>query len=656
MDRRAHSFSVDHENGFTLVEILVSLIILLILVVAFVPMFTFVAQAVSNNQGKDTATALANQTIEDLRSLPFIVKDPESGLIEEDPSIPQLGLKNGDPPGSVEPEQKKTINGKEYTIKTNIEWDNTMYYKKVSVSVEYPSAFNNTKVISKFYTAAAEEGDLDLPAAGYIKVMILDQLGLPFTDESIEVKVEPHTAGQSTLVEDTSAENGENLFGLIKTGSYMVSAHIGSKAYSPEQVLINGWLVQNNIEVSDKNITPVIFYIDYPAKISLRMEAESNTVIKGNGIAELRWTDGTNTKIFSPVEFNANSFVNNTLPSSLFGNLWPGGNYSIKIRDVLDSSSLRAYKEYDMSASGTPKPKLNGSAWDGTLVAGETAALEVEYFTLANSLLKTHLILDPDMINNPSLSAGYVELDNDTSDNMDHVVKWLDQSGKNNHATAQADAAKQPVIGGNPDLNRTWITFDGNSFQKLTIPSASRCADNFTIFVMAKPEGSQTITQPSTPSQTGTYGTSGQHFLFWPDWGGGQGGDGNSHAGQGLSLGTNGISNYEHAAGYLPVTALYSGTNIMQPWRVIAVKYEEKRPSIYVNSVLQTTGYQSLRTGNIYTPTQIGGQGADAWSMNPSYSGSVAAVLIYDTALNEANMKLVNDHLRNRFGLPEGVN
>ena len=433
---------------------------------------------------------------------------------------------------------------------------------------------------------------------------------------------------------------------MIKTGSYMVSAHIGSLAYSPEQILINGWLVQNNIEVLDKYITEVTFFVDYPAKISVRLEDTSNNAIIGNGILELSWTDGTNTKNFSPVEFSANSFVNNNLPGSLLGNLWPGGNYSIKLKDVLDSSSLRAYKEYNMSASGTPKPKLNDeSAWDGTLHANETTLLQVSHFTLANSLLKAHLILDPNMINNPSLSAGYVELDNDTSDNVDHVVKWLDQSGKNNHATPP-DVARQPVIGGNTQNNRTWIAFDGANHHMLKIGDGSICSDNFTIFIMAKP--SQMITQPTEPSPDGISGTSGQHYLFFPEWGG------YSDACQGLSLGTNGISNYEHADGYLPATALFSGD--MSKWRVIAVKYEEKRPSIYVNSIQQSTGYQSVRTGSIYTPTKIGGAGGDVWNINCSYSGYVAAVLIYDTALNEANMKLVNDQLRNRFGIPEGVN
>ncbi|NLO50806.1 MAG: prepilin-type N-terminal cleavage/methylation domain-containing protein [Bacteroidales bacterium] len=655
MPKQINSFSGKNEKGFTLVEILVSLVILLILVVAFVPLFTFVAQAVSNNTAKDTATALANQTIEDLRSLPFIVRNPEDGLIATSSDIPQLGLKNGNPPGSVDPELKKTVNGKEFTIKTDIKWDNSMYYKKISVSVEYPGAFNSTKVVSKFFTAAAEEGDLNLPEAGYIKVKILNQFGEPFTTEPIHVKVEPDAIGQATLDADT--DDGENLFGLIESGNYRVSSYVGDKSYSPEQIIVSGWLIQEDIEVFDKETTEVNFFIDYPAKMKLQLKDNSNNSIKGNGILELSWSNGTHTKLFPQVEFDEDNFVNDSgndfLPDSLLGNLWPGGTYSIKLQDVLDSTTLRAYKVYDMAEDGILKPKLNGSTWNGNLTANETAYLKLEYFTIANSLLKTHLILDPKMIHDFSLGAGYVEFDQTTM----RVTRWLDQSGKNNHATAPADIAQQPVINGDTTDNLTWITFNRNNHQILDIASASVCADNFTIFIMAKPDANQTIVQPGEPSNTGITGTSGQYYLLWPEWGGGQGGDGKSHAGQGLSLGTNGISNYEHADGFLPATALFTGN--MTPWRVIAVKYEEKRPSIYINSLLKATGNQSIRPGSIYTPSRIGGPGAMVdWGVlvNASYSGSVAAVMIYDTALSETNTKLVNDSLRNRFNLPEEVN
>ena len=68
------------ERGFTLVEILVSLVILLILVVAFVPMFTFVAQAIASNKAKDVAIELATQKMEELRALPYVVLDSDQQI------------------------------------------------------------------------------------------------------------------------------------------------------------------------------------------------------------------------------------------------------------------------------------------------------------------------------------------------------------------------------------------------------------------------------------------------------------------------------------------------------------------------------------------------------------------------------------------------
>ncbi|MDD3853832.1 MAG: prepilin-type N-terminal cleavage/methylation domain-containing protein, partial [Syntrophomonadaceae bacterium] len=384
------------ERGFTLVEILVSLVILLILVVAFVPLLTFVAQAVSNNQSKDTATALANEHIEYLRTLPFIVLNQTTGEI--DTTKAQLGIIGGNPPGSVSAEQTKTINGKEYTIKTNIIWDETISYKKVSVTVEYAGAFNKTeKVSSSFHTAAAEEGTLNLPDSGHILVKILDNTGSQLTSASIPVKIEAQDG--SALTQQNITENGETIFGVLEEGYYMVSAQIpDGMTYSPEQAIVEGWLVLDNVEVDDGLINEVEFYIDYAAKINLALEDNAGNPIVGNGILELQWSNGTISSNFSPVVFTADDFINNCIPSAKIGNLWPGGSYSIKLTDVLDSSTLKAYTEYDMSIDGTPHPESNGSEWDGTLQANDTTDLTVEHFTQTNSLLKVHLYTGTDML------------------------------------------------------------------------------------------------------------------------------------------------------------------------------------------------------------------------------------------------------------------
>ena len=146
--------------------------------------------------------------------------------------------------------------------------------------------------------------------------------------------------------------------------------------------------------------------------------------------------------------------------------------------------------------------------------------------------------------------------------------------------------------------------------------------DNFTIEAWVKPNATHQI---DTESSSGISGTSGKRYLFWPDQ------MGPLNAGAGISVGTNGISVYEHGDSYLPALAVYSGTISSSQWTHIAVVYVNKRPSIYVNGTLVHTGLQSTRA-HVYAPHVIGG------GYYGYYSGLVDEVAAYDTALPGADI------------------
>ena len=99
-------------------------------------------------------------------------------------------------------------------------------------------------------------------------------------------------------------------------------------------------------------------------------------------------------------------------------------------------------------------------------------------------------------------------------------------------------------------------------------------------------------------SNSSTTGASGQKYALYPDHNG-------VNAGTGLSVGTNGISVYEHGDAYLsPLLSqtVAIGTN----WTQITIVYNNKTPSLYVNGVFSKTGLASLRT-YVYSPANIGG-------------------------------------------------
>lgn len=640
MHTRTHSFTVKNESGFTLVEILVSLVILLILVVAFVPMFTFVAQAVSNNNAKDTATALANSRIEYLRTLPFVVKDVD-GEIKTDPNVPQLGFIGGNPPGSIPASdaiQTKNVNGKEYIVKTDISWDESGKFKKVSISVEYPSAFGSgAKVINKFYTLAAEEGELDLPAAGNIRVQIYDKSGYPFTSTDLLVKIVSNDGSE----QQNYTENGEKLFGILEAGYYTVYAQVPEElSFRPDQTILDGWLVLTNIQVADNNTVNAPFYIDLPGEMNLKMEDDDSAIV-GNGTLHVSWADGTSTKGFSPMNFSASDFSNEELLASTIknqlGNLWPGGSYFIKLTDVLDNTSLRAYDVYDMSVANTLKPKLiNGSDWNGSF---DTAGSSIQISVELDSLLKTHLDAALGVTTEP-----YTYTDASTSQTvtLNKIVSWEDQSGNDCDATPSNG---NPIVVDNVVNDLPAIKFTRSLKQVLRmnipdIPSDSRPSDDFTIFIVAKPMDVHPIDQLGE-RYGGVTDTAAQSYLLYPDHGGVY------NVGQGLSLGSNGLSNYEHGDSYLPPTAIYTGN--LNDFNILGVRYQDKYPNLIINGstigntwVPNTTWHPRQ---HIYAPKFIGG-GSYGY-----YEGYVAEILIYDCSLSDDNIEFISNSLKNKYGL-----
>ncbi|MHB8811158.1 MAG: LamG-like jellyroll fold domain-containing protein [Desulfobulbaceae bacterium] len=131
-----------------------------------------------------------------------------------------------------------------------------------------------------------------------------------------------------------------------------------------------------------------------------------------------------------------------------------------------------------------------------------------------------------------------------------------------------------------------------------------------------------------TNSQTDASGTSGQKYLFGanyylaPD------------AGMGVSIGTNGISVYEHSGGYMPALAVYKGALAPLTWHHVVVTYTNKTPRIYLNGNLVWTGLTSQRTGNVYITTSLC---RDESGYGP-FTGKVDEVNIYGSALSDAEI------------------
>ncbi|MFQ5433551.1 MAG: DUF2341 domain-containing protein [Anaerolineae bacterium] len=232
-------------------------------------------------------------------------------------------------------------------------------------------------------------------------------------------------------------------------------------------------------------------------------------------------------------------------------------------------------------------------------------------------------LVDEVVLYNTSLSATTIKAHYERGIAMDAEGTGI------NTATLSADPAGTNTmanngmwanaVGANSKLGGQAISFDGVD-DKVTVGSVDRPTNTFTIEAWVYPTATHQIDAESTSSTTGT---AGQNYAF-----------GAMHmaadSGAGVSVGTNGISVYEHGNAYMPPLAVYSGT--LSGWNHIAIVYYDKTPSIYLNGTLVRTGLTSPKT-NVYAPLEIGG-GTYGY-----FAGYIDEVAIYKRPLSLAEIQ-----------------
>ena len=169
-----------------------------------------------------------------------------------------------------------------------------------------------------------------------------------------------------------------------------------------------------------------------------------------------------------------------------------------------------------------------------------------------------------------------------------------DETGSGNTGTLSGAVWSTGKIGAGA------LNFDGVN-DRVNIASTAgitSISNNFTLAFWVYPRSTHQIDAETT---TGAGGVSGQKYVWGPNWFNNEGGG----AGSGVSVGTNGVSVYEHAAGYMPAPLVYQGT--LTGWTHVVVIYENKQPRLYVNGVLVKTGLTSPRTAVGIVPWGVGG-------------------------------------------------
>ena len=177
------------------------------------------------------------------------------------------------------------------------------------------------------------------------------------------------------------------------------------------------------------------------------------------------------------------------------------------------------------------------------------------------------------------------------------------------------------------------IVFDGADDQA-NLASPYLVTNNFSVELWCLPSTTHEIDGEST---SGTSGTSGQRYIIGAVAAGG------SDSGFGISIGTNGVSVYEHAGFYMPCLLSHAAT--ITSFTQVVIVYTNKQPSLYLNGSFVKNGLTSPRA-NVFLHGSRIGNGDYGF-----YPGKISSVKYYNRSLSAGEITQNYNALRSRYGL-----
>jgi hypothetical protein len=170
----------------------------------------------------------------------------------------------------------------------------------------------------------------------------------------------------------------------------------------------------------------------------------------------------------------------------------------------------------------------------------------------------------------------------------------------------------------------------------ISAANISSVSNTFTIEFWAKPSRTRLSTSEMNTSVIPSLVDNEQSLAIMAD---NRGAD----AGAGVSVGTNGVSVVEHGSGYFPSLLVHDMS--ISDWTHIAVVYNNRTPSLYVNGIFIKTGLQSSKT-TVYPSASTG-------SSYGYYNGELDNIRIWNVAHTQSqiveNMNLETPY--SSFGL-----
>lgn len=260
-----------NEKGFTLLEALLSILILGLIVASLAPVLVFSAQSSEYSRAKTAAINLANKKLEEIRALPFN----------------EIGTQGGNPAGNIP--LTETVTMGKYTFKvetfinwieeggclsgTNADWD----YKQIRISVTaLRGFFNQNKQPLKIEISSLIARDAEQPAltGANLRVCVFRAWGAGLNPNTGEfdtnfikpvssIKVLASKGGNTTQVYTTS--KGSALFLGMPAGTYQVDVDPSLVG----MIVFPGSYPQNNITITDNSTRQLFAWVEEPCRLQL---------------------------------------------------------------------------------------------------------------------------------------------------------------------------------------------------------------------------------------------------------------------------------------------------------------------------------------------------------------------------------------------------
>ena len=262
------------ENGFTLVEILLSLVLIVIVVTGFGIGFLTLVKTRTFNESRLAASNVAKSVLEEVR---YDVIAGEYG---------EIGTTDGNPSGSLE--RTKTIekNGRDFSVNTRVWWEDEnvsgydVYnaYKRIKVTVEEINREPSPPVT--FSTYVTKESELETDHTGFIKVETERR-------NQLQPGVFMTLSSSSVLQTGTTDSEGKKIFSDMEPDNYTIELDPDHNGIMLEPTGINGsypsitWNTDPDkaIDLEEHDRENVIFQVDWPAYLDLSFVTGNNETI-----------------------------------------------------------------------------------------------------------------------------------------------------------------------------------------------------------------------------------------------------------------------------------------------------------------------------------------------------------------------------------------